>query len=51
MAGQAFDNTNDALKVYTRPTENGVRSRLEFQEGFIKIFAMFLARWYDSSQL
>lgn len=51
MASQAFDASNDALKVFTRPTENGVRTRVEFQEGFIKILALFLARQYDSSQL
>ncbi len=51
MAAQAFDASNDTLKVFTRPTENGVRTRVEFQEGFIKILALFLARQYDSSQL
>ncbi len=51
LAGQAFDSSNDTLKIYTRPTENGVRTRLEFQEGFIRIFALFLARQYDESQL
>ncbi|HVJ67710.1 MAG TPA: hypothetical protein VM510_06995 [Caulifigura sp.] len=51
LVTQAFDQSNDALKIYTRPTENGIRTRLEFQEGFIKILALFLARQYDSSQL
>ncbi|HVJ86560.1 MAG TPA: hypothetical protein VM452_13005 [Caulifigura sp.] len=51
MANQAFNSSNDALKIYTRPTENGIRTRVEFQEGFIKIFALFLARQYDASQL
>jgi hypothetical protein len=51
LAGQAFTTTNDALKVYTRPTEQGIRTRVEFEEGFIKYFALFLARQYDASQL
>ncbi|QDT53201.1 hypothetical protein Pan44_12170 [Caulifigura coniformis] len=51
LADQAFGATNDAFKVYTRPTESGVRTRLEFDEGFIKYFALFLARQYDRNQL
>ena len=51
LVSQAFDSSNDALRIYTRPTENGIRTRFEFQEGFIKVFALFIARQYDSSQL
>jgi hypothetical protein len=51
LANQAFQSNNDALKVYTRPTEDGIRSRIEFEEGFIKYLALFLARQYDQSQL
>jgi hypothetical protein len=51
LANEAFQSNNDALKIYTRPMENGIRSRIEFEEGFIKYFALFLARQYDQSQL
>jgi hypothetical protein len=51
LANQAFQSNNDALKIYTRPMENGIRSRIEFEEGFIKYFALFLARQYDQSRL
>jgi hypothetical protein len=51
IANQAFQSNNDALKIYTRPTESGIRSRIEFEEGFIKFLALFLARQYDQSQL
>jgi len=51
IAGQAFAPNNDAVKIYTRPTESGIRTRIEFEEGFIKYLALFLARQYDQSQL
>ncbi|OAI54552.1 hypothetical protein AYO47_02830 [Planctomyces sp. SCGC AG-212-M04] len=51
LANQAFQSNNDALKIYTRPMEDGIRSRIEFEEGFIKYLALFLARQYDQSRL
>jgi hypothetical protein len=48
---QAFNTSNDALRVETRPLENGVRTRVEADEGFVRMLGLMLARWYDQSQL
>jgi hypothetical protein len=37
--------------VETRTLENGVRTRIEADEGFVKMLGLLLARSYDESQL
>lgn len=51
VAEQAFNKTNDTLRVETRPTENGVRTRVELDEGFIRWLGLSIVRQYDRSQL
>jgi hypothetical protein len=51
LRDQAFNASNDALRVETRPLENGVRTRVEADEGFVRMLGLLLARWYDESQL
>ncbi|MBX3444799.1 MAG: hypothetical protein KF774_20530 [Planctomyces sp.] len=51
LATEAFSSAGDALRVETRPLENGIRTRVELDEGFLRWLALFLARQYDRSLL
>ncbi|QDU37751.1 hypothetical protein Mal4_20680 [Maioricimonas rarisocia] len=51
IAGEAFDDRNDSLRIEVRPTETGLRLRAEFAEGFIRLIGTAIARRYDESQL
>jgi hypothetical protein len=48
---EAFTSSNDKLRIETRPTDNGLRTRVELDEGFIRWLGLALAQAYDRSQL
>lgn len=47
FAGKAFTKDSDALRIDVRPTENGVRFRLQMDEGFIRLLGLGVARQID----
>lgn len=51
VARQAFTEDNDAVRIDFRPTENGGRLRIEFDEGFLRMIGLGIARQFDRSQL
>lgn len=51
MAEEAFAGEDDALRVDVRPTETGVRVRIQLDEGFLRLLGMAIGRQYDRSQL
>ena len=48
---KAFPKESDSLRISVQPTDTGTRSRMVFDEGFIKLLGMLLSREYDKSQL
>jgi hypothetical protein len=48
---KAFQPGSDSVRIDVRPTENGARMRLEFDEGFLRWLALQIAQQYDRSQL
>ena len=51
LAQDAMDSGKDAVRIDVRPTENGGRIRMQFEEGFVRLLGLILARQYDESQL
>ncbi len=51
LAQEAMDSGNDAVRIDIRPTETGGRVRVQFEEGFVRLLGLILARQYDESQL
>lgn len=51
FAKQALRSDSDSLRISVQPTDSGTRTRAVFDEGFIKLVGMLLARQYDKSQL
>ncbi len=51
LAQEAFSGDDDALRIEARPTENGGRIRIQFDESFLRFIALRLGREYDRSQL
>jgi hypothetical protein len=47
LTEQAFESDNDALRVESRPTENGVRLRVQVDEGFLKLMALGISTLID----
>jgi hypothetical protein len=47
FAEQAFTKDSDALRIDLRPTENGVRFRIQMDEGFIRLIGLGVARQID----
>lgn len=50
-AKEAFKPENDRLLIRGRPTQDGFRLRLQFDEGFIKFLGLRAAQQLDQSQL
>lgn len=51
MAEEAFAGDDDSLRIEVRPTETGVRGRIQLDEGFLRLLGMAIGRQYDRSQL
>ncbi len=51
FAKQALRADSDSLRISVQPTDSGTRSRMVFDEGFIKLLGMVIGRQYDRSQL
>lgn len=50
MANEAFKST-DSIRIEARPSENGLRTRIILDEGFVRMLGLLLANEYDRSQL
>ncbi len=50
LAEQAF-RPADGIQFEGRPTESGFRMRVTFDEGFVRMLGLAIARQYDQSQL
>ena len=50
LAKAAFQPGDDSLRIDVRPTEKGVRLRVELEEGFIRLLGLGVAQRYDESQ-
>ena len=46
-ARASFESENDALRLDVRPTDSGVRLRIEFQEGFIALMGRGISKGID----
>lgn len=51
VALDAFKASEDAVRVEVRPTDTGVRARVQFDRSFARFIAMMLAAQYDRTQL
>ncbi len=49
MTDQAFQADNDTLRIDVRPTETGVRLRVQIDEGFLKMMALGISTAIDES--
>lgn len=48
IAEDSFTPESDAARVTVRPTENGLRTRIQLDEGFVRWLGMTLAKQIDS---
>lgn len=48
QASAAFNSENDSLQITMRPTDNGVRIRAEFEEGYVALLGRGIAIGDDS---
>ena len=48
-ARAAFDPSNDSMQLVVRPTDSGVRLRVEFEEGFIALLGRSIAKGIEDS--
>ncbi len=46
----AFSNDNDLVLLKTQPTETGVRTRIEFDEGYLKLLGLSISKRFDRNQ-
>ena len=46
-ARASFESENDAMRLDVRPTDNGVRLRIEFEEGFIALMGRGISKGID----
>ncbi|MGD9857779.1 MAG: hypothetical protein AB7U20_22780, partial [Planctomycetaceae bacterium] len=51
LSEEAFGKEDDALRIDVRPTETGVRVRIQLDEGYLRLLGLALGRQYDRSQL
>lgn len=51
FAKQALQEKSDSMRISVQPTDSGTRTRIVFDDGFIKLVGLLLAREYDKSQL
>jgi len=49
LAKESFKPEDDAARVIVRPTESGLRTRIQLDEGFVRWLGMTLAKQIDSS--
>ncbi|QDV20743.1 hypothetical protein Pan153_54210 [Gimesia panareensis] len=45
-----FDSKNDLVLITTQPTETGIRSRFLFEEGYLKLLGVSIAKRFDQNQ-
>jgi len=46
----AFQKENDLVLVTTQPTETGVRTRIQFDEGYLKLLGIAISKRFDRNQ-
>lgn len=51
LALEAMEQGDDAVRIEVRPTNTGGRIRIQFDEGFVRLFGLVIAQQYDRSQL
>jgi hypothetical protein len=49
LAKESFKPEDDAARIIVRPTESGLRTRIQLDEGFVRWLGMTLAKQIDSS--
>jgi hypothetical protein len=47
LTEQAFETDNDTLRIESRPTETGIRFRIQVDEGFLKLMALGISTAID----
>ncbi len=45
-----FTSENDLVLITTQPTETGVRSRFQFDEGYLKLLGVSIGKQFDRNQ-
>jgi len=50
MLDAAFQKDNDLIRLTTQPTESGVRSRIQFDTGYLKLLGYSIAHKFDENQ-
>jgi hypothetical protein len=51
LSSDAFEGDDDALRADVRPTESGLRIRIQLDEGYLRLLGLALGRSYDRNQL
>lgn len=51
LAGEAMSDGGDAVRVEVRPNENGMRVRMQFEKGFVRLLGLAISTQFDASQL
>jgi hypothetical protein len=51
ISQESFTPQTDAIWIESQPLENGVRTRIELDEGYLRWLALVIARRFDRSQL
>ena len=51
LTNEAMADGGDAVRIEVRPNESGVRIRMQFEQGFVRLLGLLLSTWYDSTQL
>jgi hypothetical protein len=49
LTEEAFEADNDALRVDVRPTETGMRFRIQVDEGFLRLMALGISELIDEN--
>tara|TARA_R110002095_G_scaffold173591_2_gene150959 strand:+ start:450 stop:2336 length:1887 start_codon:yes stop_codon:yes gene_type:complete len=50
MLDAAFKKDNDLIRITTQPTDNGVRTRMQFDTGYLKLLGYSIAHRFDENQ-
>ncbi len=51
IAEEAFRSQDDAARLEVRPTDSGIKFRLQFERSFVRFIGSLLARQFDKTQL
>ena len=51
LASEAMSDGGDAVRVEVRPNENGLRVRMQFEKGFVRLLGLVISTQFDASQL